>query len=332
MRRKVSLYIGDRLADLSDQSFILFNYAKEDLTNPTVVRNSWSQQVTLPGTAANDAIFGHIYRSDRQTQYGTSATGIHFDAAVRTPFRLISDSGELLESGYLKLDSIVRKGARAEYKCSLYGGLGSFFFDLMYDEQGNKRSLADLRYTGEAATADELTFDITASAVRNAWDRLANGGSGTSVWDILSFAPCYDGLPEGVFDADKAVCAPSTVGLDIPDGYSAVSGWSLVSLPDKHTGLEVRDLRSYLQRPVIKMRKVIEAICQSWNNGGYTVELDTDFFNDGNSYWDKTWLTLPLLNKLAVSIDEQSEVVEVETATLPSNTATLTLGGVTAAR
>ena len=42
MRRKISLYIGDQLADLDDQSFILFNYQMDDLSNPTIVKNSYS--------------------------------------------------------------------------------------------------------------------------------------------------------------------------------------------------------------------------------------------------------------------------------------------------
>ena len=50
MRRRVSLYIVDRLVDLDDGSFILFNWAQEDLSNPTVVKNSYTQQITLKGT------------------------------------------------------------------------------------------------------------------------------------------------------------------------------------------------------------------------------------------------------------------------------------------
>ena len=35
MRRKISLYIAGQKVDLDDQSFILFNYTMEDLSNPT---------------------------------------------------------------------------------------------------------------------------------------------------------------------------------------------------------------------------------------------------------------------------------------------------------
>ena len=66
MRRKIELYIGDRLADLSDQALVLYNYTMEDLLKPTAVKNSYSKQVTLPATPANDAIFGYYYRLDRR--------------------------------------------------------------------------------------------------------------------------------------------------------------------------------------------------------------------------------------------------------------------------
>ena len=70
MRRKISLYIADQLVDLDDQSFILFNYTMEDMTNPAIVRNSFSQSITLKGTPNNNKIFGGIWsRSWRTTLY-----------------------------------------------------------------------------------------------------------------------------------------------------------------------------------------------------------------------------------------------------------------------
>ena len=82
MRNKVQLYIGGKRADLDDGSFILFTYTAEELTNPTIVRNSFSRQITLKGTPTNDEIFGHIYRNDRLTQYGGGTTGPDFDPTL----------------------------------------------------------------------------------------------------------------------------------------------------------------------------------------------------------------------------------------------------------
>ena len=86
MRQNISLYIADQLVDLDDQSFILFNYTMEDMNNPTVVRNSFSQSVTIKGTPNNNRIFGEIFRMDRVTQYGNSQVGADFNPLRKTPF------------------------------------------------------------------------------------------------------------------------------------------------------------------------------------------------------------------------------------------------------
>ena len=108
MRRRISLYIGGMPVDLDDQSFILFNYTQEDLSNPTIVKNSFSQQVTLKGTPANNRIFGGMWRSDRQTQAGGGNTGVDFNAARKTPFAIYDETREILESGYCRMDKVTR--------------------------------------------------------------------------------------------------------------------------------------------------------------------------------------------------------------------------------
>lgn len=304
MRRRISLYIADHLVDLTDDSFILFNYTMEDMTDPTIVKNSFSQQISIKGTKGNNKLFGHIWKADRQTQYGAYQEGIYFDPATRTPFTIYNEMGEILEKGYCKLDSISRRGADIEYKVSLYGGLGAFFYALSYDSLGNRRTLADLLFTGSSATDDELDFTINATSVKNAWKRIGGDTSVSDLWDILNFAPAYNGLPGGTFDADKALVKASNAGIDIPAGYSTWNGYVLATFPNAHTEWEAKDLRTYLQRPVVRMRKVIDAICQDYNNGGYTVDLDSDFFTASNPYYNDTWLTLPLINTIDVEITE----------------------------
>ena len=318
MRRKISLYIADQLVDLDDQSFILFNYTMEDMTNPAIVRNSFSQSITLKGTPNNNKIFGGIWRSDRETT-GGGTSGAYFDPTRKTTFTIYNELNEVLESGYCKLDSISRKRSRVEYKVSLYGGLGAFFYALSYDSEGNKRTLADLKFTGQNAPETELDFPITKDSVLGAWKRLNGDASQSALWDIINFAPAYNGLPSGLFDASKALSVAENAGLSVPEGYSTTDGYVLATLPMEYTEWETKDLRSYLQRPVIKMSKVIEAICQSYNNGGYEVELDDAFFSASNPYFNDTYLTLPIINTLSVAIEEnEGSLLFGDTINLPS--------------
>lgn len=291
MRRNIALYINGQQADLENDSIIQFNYTMEDLTDPAIVKNSYSQQVTLPSTPRNNKIFGHIANADRATSTG-------FNALVRTPF-IITEDGNIIESGYLKLDSIQRKGASLVYTVSLYGGLGSFFYNLSYTEDGQSLTLADLDYM----EGEKLDFRIYKTAVTQAWAELASGKAydKASRWQIINFAPAYNGIPSDDFDADKALCDPALTVY--PPSYLDDDGeeWvasNFVEMSREYNEWQVKDLRSYMQRPVMRMRSVIEACCDPAQNGGYTVTLDPTFFNNDNPYYEKVWFSLPILRTL----------------------------------
>ena len=327
MRRKISLYIDGRLADLDEQSFILFNYTMDDLSNPTIVKNSFSQQISLPGTPGNNAIFGDAYRLDRKVDYNEGASGAGFNPSKKTDFAIYNELGEIVESGYCKLDSVVRKGVNVTYKVSLYGGLGSFLYSLSYSEDGRKLTLADLDYLGNGDPA-ELDFTINATAVTNAWLRLAGDTSVEEMWDVINFAPAYNGYPDN-FSADKGIL--SLPGAGLPDnvgGYSSKSGYGLVNLANKMDEWAVKDLRSYLQRPILSMVAFWNAICNPDNNGGYSVDIDSfnDFFKF--AYYD-LWLTLPTIPSLG-SMKQTTGGLSVtmsSTATTGNDVGTFTIGG-----
>ena len=91
---------------MTEDGFVLLNYAITDLANPAVLKNSWTQDIDLPATPANDRIFGHSFRADRLA--GGGGTGAQFNASQRTSFALYADSGEIIYAGYLKLNSVTK--------------------------------------------------------------------------------------------------------------------------------------------------------------------------------------------------------------------------------
>lgn len=303
MRRKISLYIGNQLADLDDQSFILFNYQMDDLSNPTIVKNSYSQQITLKGTPANNRIFGDYFRVDRRVANTGGQTGVDFNASQKVPFIIYNEMSEILESGYVKLDSISRQRQDIQYKVTLYGGLGSFFYALSYDENGNKRTLADLDYLHTGSPDTELNFVINAQSIQEAWRRLREDTTAAPMWDVINFAPAYNGIPEGNFSPDKALVDPTEVGLrdSITDGevtYTPKSGYTIVNLAQAHDEWAVKDLRSYLQRPIFSMKAFWDAICNPANNGGY--EVDATIIQDYTKFgeYSALWMTLPMISSI----------------------------------
>lgn len=292
---KIELWINGVSADLGNEAIILFNYTMEDLTNPAIVKNSYTQTVALQGTPTNNRIFSHIYRADRLTRSG-------FNPQERTPFQIVRD-GELLESGYLKLDKVDKNGAKLTYNVTLYGGLGSFFYALAYRADGEKKTLADLDYIGDGS---KISYTLIASNVLDAWSRISESYDPTNKWHTLNFAPCYNGIPSDDFSADKAIFqtengfavsyAPYPQGKT-QDGktYTATN---FVQLSQSYDEWQTRDLRAYLQRPVVRVRSIFEALKGEATKNGFTLNLDSDFFYDRNPYYGDAWITRPLLNTL----------------------------------
>lgn len=309
MRKNVTLYIGDTRADLDNNALILFNYTQEDLQNPTIVKNSYSQQVTLKGTDVNNRIFGTYFRNDR-------LTGSGFNALQKVPFTIYNEMSEVLESGYCKLESVEKNGADISYKVSLYGGLGGFLYGLMYDADGNKRTLADLIYTS-GGDSHEFDFNINKDAVADAWQKL-QGENTAEMWNHINFVPCYNGLPGGGFAADKAFCPTSCYGVQASitesgTTYRSRHGNVLVKLANKYDEWAAGDLRSYLQRPAVRMKSILTAIADTNQNGGYTVDLDSSFFKSANKYYQDSWITLPRLDSIQMPIDSGNSSVLMPT-------------------
>lgn len=332
MRRRIELYIGNMRVDVGDESFILFNYAMTDLTEPAAVKNSYSQQVTLPGTPQNNRIFGSFFRLDRRTQFDGTYTGVSFDPSRKTPFTIYGEAGEILESGYVKLEQVLQSAGDVQYTVTLYGGLGSFFYALTYNEEGDKRTLADLDYLGTANSDTELDFKINAAAVQEAWNAESDPDNPTK-WDVVNFAPAYNGVPDGDFDASKALATPSKTGLapnitkDGKDYVPSASGYVVVNLSDEHDEWAVKDLRSYLQRPVFSMESFFRAICKPENNGGYEVDLsDLDIDNRTPPYTN-VWMTLPLLTKLTQGTERDAAITGQSSVTAGFDVMTWTVQG-----
>lgn len=325
MKRDLRLFIDGEEVELQKNPNILFTYSVDEVLNPTAVKNTFSKSVDIPGTKKNDRIFNGVFHLDR--------TG--FDGGKKIPFQIFADN-ILYEEGYCKLEKIKRQLGTTYYTLSFFGGLGSMFYSLSFkeDEQGvsNKKTLADLvyRYEGEGSEEVDLDFTINKDTVVDAWNNVEGW---STKWRFLNFAPAYNGLPDD-FDADKVLIETQSTssgggrgGSSIPsvteDGntYSPYGGYVLAELDREYVESEMREFRSYLQRPVVRCMEVIKACCLPENNGGYHVNLDTKFFNNNNPYWYGTWCTLPLLTSFDYIGQEETTAV---TLNLQSATAQTT--------
>lgn len=334
----IRLIINGYEADLTEAPEILFTYNVDDLTNPTVVKNSYAKSLTLKGTANNLDLFGNIWHLERVQSY------YNFNPSKKAPFT-ITVNGEIYQTGYCKLTEVHTNGNDIEFVLDLFGGLGSFFYSLMYsnsDDPGEaeKRKLSDLHFhywDSSTPSSQELDFTINRQFVSSAWSQIETNDR-DSIFHTINFAPAYNGVPED-FDADKVLLYTDTLDRSYKPGYrpnrnkqsgitttqysdgvnySTYQGFVLAELPVEKTEDEMRDYRSWLQRPVLRVKDVIEAICAPENNNGYTVDLDSDFFTSDNPYWEKSYVTLPKLSAMdyiASSQDSQSYTALTNTMT-----------------
>lgn len=290
-------------ADCDEDSLALFTYRRENLDNPTVVRNSYSQQIRLAGTPANDAIFGHILQ-------GTRITGGGFDASARTPFVLYGNSGEVLESGYCKLDGIERHGADHTYLVTLFGGLGEILYKLSASDDGRQLTLADLTYIDPDNPTGELDFTLNRATIALAWEVLANQAADDR-FTVVNFAHTGDPVPSD-FDPSKLFC----LGDDIPQTPARTPQvqtdeavlLSMNNTENRLLPLQVGDFRCYLQRPVLKVSAVFDAIGRFCSNQGWALALDGDFFKSGNPYYGASWMTLASFASLG--LEQGAEVTK----------------------
>lgn len=300
----IRLYINGTEADLGaggGDALLLFTYAAGDLDAPAVVQNAYSKEVVLPPTQRNAGLFGSASRPDK-----IRSSADTFDTLARTPFEIRSEAGEVLESGYCKLE---RASAADGYTLHLFGGLGDFLYGLMYGADGNKKTLASLTYGNTASVDAGLSFKIDRNIVGAAWTRLLNY-AGTnppaSPYDVVNFAPMQNGKPDG-FDCGKAlVPVGGAHGCPTQTGEAGITmdgtEYALVELGNDLNEWEVRDLRSYLQRPVINIGAVLHALTKSANNGGYTF----DWSAIADKWYAEAWMTLP---QLAINATQGSKTL-----------------------
>lgn len=290
MRQDIDLYINNQLVELGEDFEVNMTYTVEQTTNPTAIKNNYSKTITIPATAQNNRIFENIWNMGSIYNGG-------FDLTKKADFQLFLN-GDKMEEGYIKIDNIIKKGTNAEYKCTLFGGLGDFFYCLSTDADGNKLKLSDLDY------GVDFTITVDANFVQNAWNALMDNSTEGTIYDHINFALCYNGIPDD-FSADKVVMSiyndvyplPWDIGED-GDKYENYKLYVMADLRQEYDEWASRDLRSNLQRPVFRWKTLINAICDPNNNGGYTVNLDEDFFNRANPYWEQAWITLPLVPEM----------------------------------
>lgn len=214
----IELFIEGRKIDITDDLEINFTYESIDGDKLSNIKNSFSKTVNIQGTANNNITFGHIWRFDKYIPISNASNIENFYNPKKKVEWFINKNGAVINRGYCTLDNInVKNERQITYQLTLYGGIGDFFYNLAYNDDGSPKTLYDMFWNwyaklglvgydtpltqGEEAT--ETIMKCSAEIVASSYHSLSPANPYTGRTEInkdIVFVPCYTGLYDN-FDA-----------------------------------------------------------------------------------------------------------------------------------
>lgn len=347
----IELYIENKKIDLTEDLEINFNYETINPDKLSSIKNNFSKTVNIPGTPNNNITFGHIFRIDKYIPFaGPTNINSYYDPHKKINW-FLNKNGSLINRGYCTLDNILIKNKNEiTYQFTLYGGIGEFFYNLSYNEDGSHKTLKDIWFNwqqkigynswGSPLNANEENVETlmscSADMVASTWHNLnpyyTYEGPTHFDKDVV-FVPCYCGQYED-FDSKHMIVSTfnqnyygstymntetrNKLKSTFPDTYTEGEGedektyytiganlshsdtyrYGLVTFSRDIDPFEAGDLRVNELPVALRLSKLMTALSNPVNNGGYTVNWDDDILN--SPYWLYSWI---LLGKVQQSKD-----------------------------
>ena len=321
------LFIENREIELDESVQFAITKQFEDLSNPTNIINDWSKTVSIPFTATNNEIFGHIYNPDRLIVVGTSdtLTGIYFDPLKKLDMRL-QYGDNVLMTGYAKMNEIKRSNGKGTYELTLFGQLGKVLQEMSkitFDTTTNDtKYLIDGSKYLEEYISKELVYNSWKSTGQSQlgliekWVYIINPQTGVvvkkpnlayKVTDIIGFAPnnAFDnGFDHKTYQTLSSKFETFTSALENTNFEEMTNVSPDSVIPNGLLPREIGEYRSYLQLPFIYWNKLFQMFNKKVTEiTGYNIELDDTWFNSSNPYYGN------LVMMAARPYDNQSDEV-----------------------
>jgi len=122
----IRLLVNNSPVDLTDNFDILISKSIADIKSPESRSSDWTKTVVIPGTRANNKLFGHIFEVE-QTIQGTTQFAPDFNPNKKADVVVLLDEIEQLR-GFIRLIQInVLDSTQIEYECSLHGQTADLF-------------------------------------------------------------------------------------------------------------------------------------------------------------------------------------------------------------
>jgi len=152
----IRLLVNNSPVDLTDNFDILISKSIADIKSPETRSSEWTKTVVIPGTRANNKLFGHIFEVE-QTIQGTTQFAPDFNPNKKADVVVLLDEIEQLR-GFIRLIQInVLDSTDIQYECSLHGQTADLFTTIA------DRKLNDLNFS-------EYNHTLSSGSVIDSWD------------------------------------------------------------------------------------------------------------------------------------------------------------------
>jgi hypothetical protein len=152
----IRLLVNNSPVDLSDNFDILISKSIADIKSPETRSSEWTKTVVIPGTRANNKLFGHIFEVE-QTIQGTTQFAPDFNPNKKADVVVLLDEVEQLR-GFIRLIQInVLDSTDIQYECSLHGQTADLFTTIA-DRKLNVLNFSEYNHT------------LSSGTVINSWD------------------------------------------------------------------------------------------------------------------------------------------------------------------
>lgn len=280
---KIRLFIANEEVELSDNLSFPLNRCFEELSNPTLILNSWSKSIEIKQTLQNMRIFGNIFNVERSFVSGADNHGLYFNPSKKTDFELLWNN-QVLMSGYCKLTEV--NNVSKTFTINLFGEVGNTFQEMLKCSFNDSEEMED-KYLLEEPLSSGLTLDrefVYQSFMNDEPQLSLNGCSDT---DIIGFFPTSHGLNEE-FDSKTFETAEGFYKFaDVLDEEKEI-GYGESIIGDGLTERQFGEFRSYYQKPYVYVNKLWQILCnKSKDICKFPLELDERWFNFNNPYYTK---------------------------------------------
>lgn len=158
------IFIENKQVDISEGLSNLITYAIDDIKDIGSRNTSFSKTIILPGTARNNALFGHIFDVTVMNPYDATElnTGLNFNASKKADCLIFQNHIQVFKGIFRLLKIVINEGV-PEYECAVFGELGG-----LVNSIGNAK-IEDLDFSA-------YDHVLSIPNVTGSWDNVSGAG------------------------------------------------------------------------------------------------------------------------------------------------------------